>query len=221
MAVSSRKLLALVALLAPLAHANAATAKVAHDRQTPILLDAQSTSIDLKTNSAVFSKIRISQGAMSITADQGQASQQRSADLYFENNVWNFRGNVKITVEQGLLLSDDAQITFVNSVLSKAVVNGKPASFEQTVAKTGKLAKGNAETIDYDAAKHLVRFLKNAYLSNGDNEIRGQSLKYDVLAQKVIAEAEEQNSQRVRIIITPPPPKSPAPTKAPPANPTP
>jgi lipopolysaccharide transport protein LptA len=208
MAVSSRNLLALVALIAPLAQANAASA-VVPDRQAPILLDAQSTSIDLKTNSAVFSKIRISQGAMSITADQGQAGQQRSADLYFENNVWNFRGNVKITVEQGLLLSDDAQITFVNSVLSKAIVNGKPASFEQTVAKTGKLAKGNAETIDYDAAKHLVRFSKNAYLSNGDNDIRGQSLKYDVLAQKVIADAEEQNSQRVRITITPPPPKSP------------
>ena len=207
MAVSSRNLLALVALLAPLAQPHAAP--VARDRQAPILLDAQSTSIDLKTNSAVFSKIRISQGAMSITADQGQASQQRSADLYFENNVWNFRGNVKITVEQGLLLSDDAQITFVNSVLSKAIVNGKPASFEQTVAKTGKLAKGNAETIDYDATKHLVRFSKNAYLSNGDNDIRGQSLKYDVLAQKVIADAEEQNSQRVRITITPPPPKSP------------
>jgi lipopolysaccharide export system protein LptA len=206
MAVSSRNLLALVAMLAPLAQPNAAP--VARDARAPILLDAQSTSIDLKTNSAVFSKIRISQGAMSITADQGQASQQRSSDLYFENNVWNFRGNVKITVEQGLLFSDDAQITFVNSVLSRAVVNGKPASFEQTVAKTGKLAKGNAESIDYDAAKHLVRFSKNAYLSNGDNEIRGQSLKYDVLAQRVIAEADEQNSQRVRITITPPPPKS-------------
>jgi lipopolysaccharide export system protein LptA len=207
MAASSRKLLALVALLAPLAQANAAAA-VARDRQAPILLDSQSVSIDLKTNSAVFSKIRISQGAMSITADQGQASQQRSADLYFENNVWNFRGNVKITVEQGQLFSDDAQITFVNSVLSKAVVNGKPASFEQTVAKTGKLAKGHAQTIDYDASAHVVRFLKNAYLSNGDHEILGQSVKYDILAQKVIAEEAEQNSQRVHIVITPPPPKT-------------
>jgi lipopolysaccharide export system protein LptA len=207
MAVSSLSWLALVAVLAPLAQANAA-AKAAHDARAPILLDAQSTSIDLKTNSAVFSKIRISQGAMSITADQGQASQQRSADLYFENNVWNFRGNVKITVEQGQLFSDDAQITFVNSVLSKAVVNGKPASFEQTVAKTGKLAKGHAETIDYDAAKHLVRFSKNAYLNDGDHDILAQAVKYDILAQKVIAEEAEQNSQRVHITITPPPPKT-------------
>jgi len=208
MAVSSLSWLALVAVLAPLAQANAAAAKAAHDARAPILLDAQSTSIDLKTNSAVFSKIRISQGAMSITADQGQASQQRSADLYFENNVWNFRGNVKITVEQGQLFSDDAQITFVNSLLSKAVVNGKPASFEQTVAKTGKLAKGHAETIDYDAAKHLVRFSKNAYLNDGDHDILAQSVKYDILAQKVIAEEAEQNSQRVHITITPPPPKT-------------
>ena len=210
MAVSCLKYLASCALMAPLALANAPApaAAVARERESPILLDAQSTSIDLKTNSAVFTKIRISQGGMSITADQGQASQQRSADLYFQDNVWNFRGNVKITVEQGELFSDDAQITFVNNVLSKAVVNGKPAAFEQTVAKTGKLAKGNAETIDYDAAKHLVRFLKNAYLSNVDNEIRGQSLKYDVLGQKVIAEEAEQNSQRVHITITPPPPKS-------------
>ena len=209
MAVSSLSWLALVAVLAPLAQANAAAAKAAHDARAPILLDAQSTSIDLKTNSAVFSKIRISQGTMAITADQGQASQQRSADMYFENNVWNFRGNVKVTMDQGQLFSDDAQITFVNSLLSRAVVNGKPASFEQTVAKTGKLAKGSAETIDYDAAKHVVRFVKNAYLSNGDNEIRGQSLKYDVLAQKVIAEEAEQNSQRVHITITPPPKTAP------------
>jgi lipopolysaccharide export system protein LptA len=208
MAVSSRNLLALVALLAPLAQLNAATAALARDRQSPILLEAQSTSIDLKTNSAVFTKIRISQGGMSITADQGQANEQRSANLYFENNVWNFRGNVKITVEQGQLFSEDAQITFVNNVLSKAIVNGKPASFEQTVTKTGKPAKGHAETIDYDAAKHLVRFLKNAYLTNGDHEMTGQSLKYEVLAQKVIAEEAEQNSQRVRIVITPPPPKT-------------
>jgi lipopolysaccharide transport protein LptA len=208
MAVSSRNLLILIALLAPPAQLNAAPAKVAHDRQAPILLDAQSTSIDLKTNSAVFTKIRISRGAMSITADQGQANEQRSSDLYFQDNVWNFRGNVKITVEQGQLFSDDAQITFVNNELSKAIANGKPATFEQTVTKIGKPAKGHAETIDYDATKHLVRFLKNAYLTNGDHEMTGQALKYDVLGQKVIAEEAEQNSQRVRIVITPPPPKS-------------
>jgi lipopolysaccharide transport protein LptA len=209
MAVSSPgNLLTLVALLAPLAQASAAPATIARDRQQQILMDSQGGYIDLKTNTAVFNKIHISQGGMSITADQGQANQQRSQNLYFENNVWNFRGNVKIIVEQGQLFSDDAQITFVNNALSKAIANGKPASFEQTVTKTGKPAKGHADTIDYDASKHLVRFLKDAYLTNGDHEILGQSVKYDILAQKVIADEAEQNSQRIHIVITPPPPKT-------------
>jgi lipopolysaccharide transport protein LptA len=208
MAVSSPvKFLALLALLAPLTAAHAAPV-IARDRRADILLDSQGVTIDLKTNSAVFTKVKISQGSMSITADEGKASQQRSADLYFENNVWYFKGNVKIIVESGQLTSDDAQITFVNSLLSKAVVNGKPAAFEETLAKTGKLAKGHADTIDYDASKHLVRFLKDAYVTNGDHEMLGQAVKYDILGQKVIAEEAEQNSQRVHIIITPPPPKS-------------
>jgi lipopolysaccharide transport protein LptA len=207
MAASFLKCLGLAGLLLP-AQAMPANAVLARDRQLPILLDAQSNTIDLKNNSAVFSKVRISQGTMAITADQGVASQKRAANMYFENNVWVFHGNVKITMDQGQLTSDDAQITFVNNLLDKAVVNGKPAAFEQRVSKTGKLARGSADSIDYDAARHMVRFSKDAYLSNGDNEIRGQSLKYDVVGQKVIAEEAEQNSQRVHIVITPPPPKS-------------
>src|SRR5258708_12897853 len=148
MAASCLKYIALCALMAPLAEANAATAAVARDRQSPILLDSQSVSIDLKTNSAVFSKIRISQGTMAITADQGQASQQRSADMYFEDNVWNFRGNVKVTMDQGQLFSDDAQITFVNSLLTRAVANGKPPSSAQTVPKTAKLPKATPQPLD-------------------------------------------------------------------------
>jgi len=206
MAVFSLKNLSLCALLSLAAPATAAPV-LEHDARAPLLLDAQSIFIDLKTNSAVFSKIKISQGTMSITADEGKASQQSSADLYFENNIWYFKGNVKITLQQGQLNSDDAQITFVNKLLTKAVANGKPAAFEETESKNGKLAKGHSDTIDYDSSKHIVRFLKDAYLSNGDNDIRGQALKYDLVAQKVIAEEAEQNSQRVRITITPPPKK--------------
>jgi len=56
-------------------------------------------------------------------------------------------------------------------------------------------------------AKGVVRLSKNAWLSDGQNEIRGESLKYNVLAQNIVAEGSEQGSQRVHIIITPPNPK--------------
>jgi len=195
MAASILRVLALLALALPPLQAAAAQA----DQQT-ISLDAQSSELDYKNNNLVFRKVRIAQGTMSVTADQAQAT-----GLDFENSRWVFRGNVKITMDQGLLTSDEAEITFVKKLLAKAVVNGKPAAFEQPIVKTGKLARGRAETIDYDVAKGVVHLSKNAWLSDGANEIRGESLKYNVLAQNIIAEASEQGSQRVHIIITPPP----------------
>src|ERR1700733_738828 len=193
MAASILKAVALSALVLPVSAVFAAKVE-----QT-ISLDAQSFEMDLKTNNLIYRKVRIAQGNMSVTADQAQGS-----GLNFDNSRWVFRGSVRITMDQGQLTSDEAEITFAKKLLSKALVNGKPAAFEQRIAKTGKLAQGRAETIDYDVAKSVVHLSKNAWLSDGEREIRGESLKYNVLAQSVMAESSEQGSQRVHIIITPP-----------------
>jgi lipopolysaccharide export system protein LptA len=208
MAVSTLKVLAAFALLAPSEQAAAAAAR---NEQAQIELVAQSTEVDLRTNSAVFHKVRISQGNMSITADEGHATSGQN----FDNSVWVFGGHVKITMDQGQLTSDDAQITFANNVISKAVADGKPAEFEEPIVKTGKTAHGHADTINYDLATNQVHFSKGAYLSNGENEMRGESLRYNVLTQTVVAVEAEQGSQRVQFIITPPP-KSPPPKSPPP-----
>src|SRR6202035_2743401 len=122
-----------LALPAPLAIA-------AHVEQQAISLDAQSSELDYKNNNLIFHKVRITQGNMSVAADQAQAT-----GLDFENSRWVFRGNVKITMEQGQLTSDEAEVTFAKKLLSKAIVNGKPAAFEQPLAKSGKVAKGRAD----------------------------------------------------------------------------
>ena len=172
----------------------------------PIALDAQSSELDLKNNNVFFRKVKIAQGNMSVTADQGQASREALGGQ-LDNSLWIFRGNVKITMDQGQLTADDAQVNFVKKLLSKAVANGKPAQFQQRIEKTGKIALGHADTIDYDARKGIVRLSKNAWLSDGQNEVRGELLKYNVLAQTIVADAAEQGSQRVHIIIAPPPSK--------------
>ncbi len=199
MAASTRKIIAALALalLAPALPGRRALAE--HMEQQTISLDAQSSELDYKNNNLVFHKVRIAQGNMSVSADQAQGT-----GLDFDNSRWVFRGNVKVSMDQGQLTSDEAEITFARKLIAKALVNGKPAAFEQHIAKTGKLAQGRAENIDYDVTKVVVHFSKNAWLSDGQNEIRGESLKYNVLAQSILAEGSEQNSQRVHIIITPP-----------------
>src|SRR6202171_5553727 len=194
MAASTLKAFALFALALP-----ASQALAAHVEQQAISLDAQSSELDYKNNKRIFRKGRITQGNMSVAADQAPAT-----GLDFENSRWVFRGNVKITMDQGQLTSDEAEITFAKKLLSKAVVKGSPAALEQRIAKTGKLAQGRAENIDYDVTKGVLHLSKNALLSDAQNEIRGESLKYNVLAQNIVAEASEQDSKRVHIVIAPP-----------------
>jgi len=131
MAASNPKLtatlLAFAALMLPCAHALGAAAAPAG----PINLDAQSSELDLKTNNVYFRKVHIAQGADSVTADQGQATREALGSSGFDNSLWIFRGNVKITMEGGQLTADEAQINFAKKLLSKAVAHGKPAEFEQ------------------------------------------------------------------------------------------
>src|ERR1700690_4492216 len=112
MAASNPKLpatlLAFAGLMLPCAHAlGAATAPAG-----PINLDAQSSELDLRTNNVYFRKVRIVQGADSVTADQGQATRGALSDKGFDSSLWVFRGNVKITMEGGLLTADEAQVNF-------------------------------------------------------------------------------------------------------------
>ena len=204
MAASNLKVLILLALTMPTSPVLAG----AKPAQEAIALDAQSFEMDLRNNNIVYHKVHIAQGATIVSADIGSATKQTSGPD-FDNSLWIFRGNVKISMDDGELTSDDAEINFAKKALAKAVVNGKPAAFEQRVAKTGKVAHGRADTIEYDAGKGLVRLWKNAWLSDGQTEISNESLKYNVLTQSIVAESSEQGSQRVHIIITPPPPSKP------------
>jgi lipopolysaccharide transport protein LptA len=214
MAASIRKLCLGLALTWA-SHAVAAPVKAS---QEPIDVTAQYEEIDGKNKSILLRKVRIAQGNMTLTADQGQAN-GTGVENAFDNSVWVFKGAVKVTMDQGVLISDEARVTFLNKVLSNAVVTGKPASFQQKIAKSDKIAHGHADSIEYDVTKGIIRLNKDAFLDNGQFEVHGESLKYDVAKQVSSAEASEQGSQRVHIIITPPP-KSPAKTP-PPANPNP
>ena len=186
----------LIAALAPAAGA-ARGAAPAVPPDLPISLEAQSSEVD--PHNMIFRKVKITQGTMSVAADQAQAT-----GLDFENSQWVFRGAVKISMEGGELTSDQADITFEKKVLVRAVITGKPASFEQRIVKTGRLAQGRADVIDYDVARGVVRLSANAWLSDGQREISGASLTYSVAEQRVVASSADQGAQKVHITITPP-----------------
>jgi lipopolysaccharide export system protein LptA len=186
------------ALLAGAAANAAAPAPAAPplDRDQPIHLDARSSDFDYKNGTLAFHGVRISQGRFAVEADEATAT-----GLDFKDSRWVFHGNVKITTPDSSLSSDEARIAFAANAVASAQISGTPAAFEQH--RDQRVARGHAARIDYDFAAGTVRLTDDAWLSDGDNEITGRTLVYDMREQRVRAAAEDQDNQRVRITIIP------------------
>jgi len=203
-ALACAGLLACTAALA----APQSSSPLAHASQQPIDLEAASSDFDYKNNTLLFRRVKITQGPMQVTAQEASAS-----GLNFENSQWRFQGQVEIIVPDGKLESDTALVTFRNNDIARAVIKGAPASFEQKLKEKDQLARGKADTIEYDVQASTVRLTGEAWLTDGQNEIRGNTLVYDIGKQRVMANPEEKDAGGVHITINP---KSPPPAPAPP-----
>jgi lipopolysaccharide transport protein LptA len=168
---------------APTSQAAVTHAATLIDKDQPVHLDAASSEVDYKTKKMVYKDIVISQGTMRVQADRAEAT-----GLNFANSRWDFEGHVRIDAEpRGNLRSDSAVVEFRDNLISKATVVGKPADFEQKREGTTQIARGHADQIIYDVAEGTVRLTDNAWLSDGQNEISGPALVYNIRAQRVQA----------------------------------
>ena len=182
------------------------------DATKPISLDAASSDFDYRNNLLTFRKVRIAQAGMSVEADDATAT-----GLDFENSEWKFVGSVHIRMPNGLLDSDSATITFRSNQITTAKIEGSPAAFQQQRVEQ-QVARGRAGTIEYDVRRGTIELRDKAWLSDGKNEITGQTLVYDMAKERVIANPGEQDPGGVSITINPrslTPPKVPAPGPAP------
>jgi lipopolysaccharide transport protein LptA len=165
----------------------------------PINLEAASSDFDYKNNSLVFRRIHITQGGLEVTAQQASAT-----GLEFENSEWRLEGDVKITVPGGSLQSSEARVQFRNNAIVRASIKGDPAQFEQRLRENAQVARGRASSIEYNVRESTVRLSGDAWLSDGQNEIRGNTLIYDIGRERVQANPNEKDPGGVRITINPP-----------------
>jgi lipopolysaccharide transport protein LptA len=194
--------IAAAALICCFAAAAAPTEKLQQlprlSKDQPIELVAASSDVDYKNNTLVFRQVTVTQGPLKVEAQQATAT-----GLDFENSEWNLTGQVRITTADGKLASDDAKLTFRNNAIARAIVHGAPAEFEQKLEDSQQLAKGHANTIDYDLEAGTVNLQGSAWLTDGDNVIRGDTLIYDVAKQRVAANPGATAPGGVHITINP------------------
>jgi len=166
----------LTALLATAARAEAPQL----DQAAPIHLEARSSDVDYKNNTLAFHTVKITQGAYAIEADHATAT-----GLEFKASHWVFTGNVRITMPDGSLASDEARIEFVSDAIATAQITGAPAVFEQR--RDNRVAHGRAQHIDYDFAAATVQLRDDAQLSDGEKQLSGQMIVYDMRQQRLRA----------------------------------
>ncbi|MGI9247331.1 MAG: LptA/OstA family protein [Steroidobacteraceae bacterium] len=171
----------------------------AGNSEQPIKLEAASSDFDYKNNSLLFRRVKITQGVLEVTAQQANAT-----GLEFEDSEWRLQGEVRISVPGGSLQSSEARVQFRRNAIVSATINGTPAAFEQQLQQDGQTARGKASAIDYDVQKNVVRLSGDAWLSDGKNEIRGNTLVYDIAGARVQANPGGKDPDGVRITITPP-----------------
>ena len=198
----NRAILLLTAALLPVPGVGAAGA-VPDFSGLPVSVDAASSEIDARTNTLVFRNVVISQGDLRVQADHASAT-----GLNFANSRWNFDGNVRINAEQrGNLRSDQAVVEFKDNHIARAIITGKPAEFEQKRANSNAVARGHADEILYDLNDGTVRLEDEAWLSDGQNEISGPLLVYNIREQHIQAVAAPNatagSDQRVHIVVAP------------------
>lgn len=168
------------------------------DLRLPISLDADSTDWDGKTSMLMFRGLRLSQGRIGVSADQGRASK-----LDFQDSVWHFEGNVIIDVEGGHIECSSADLKFTDHTLRLATIKGLPATFELQRPESDEITYAEAGELEYDLANGIVEFSGNATITEGGNQISSNYLVYNIVEQRINAQSAGYGDEKVKIIYTP------------------
>jgi len=171
----------LLALL--MAAAGTAAAAVEQREQLPIQLTASSLNYDSNKGVVEYGAVTITQGEVRITADSAVTT-----GVNFDDSNWKFQGTVRISMPDGALASDTADVRFARGEVASASVTGAPATFEQK--RKDELAQGRADRIDFDMKRGTVELTGSAWLSDGKTEITGETLVYSTANQAVVSQKE-------------------------------
>ena len=185
MATSTRSLAASVLLVA------CSSAAAQEPGQLPIQLTAEGgLRFDSQKGMVEYDGVTITQGQIRITADRAKTTVGE-----FEDSKWQFSGTVRITMPDSTLASDTAEVKFAGGEIESAAVTGAPATFEQQ--RAAERAQGRANRIDYDLKRGTIELAGDAWLSDGQKEITGETLVYNTANQSVLSK------QQVTITIQP------------------
>jgi lipopolysaccharide transport protein LptA len=168
------------------------------DMRLPMDIDANNTTFDGKNSMIIFNGLRLTQGTVSIQADEGRATR-----MELEDSTWQFSGNVIINIGAGRIECDSADLFFDDFRLQRAVVKGSPAIYNLRRAGSDDVTHGEAGRLRYDVDAGIIEFTEQATITEGGNQISSNMLVYNIAEQRINAGSSGEEDGRVRITYTP------------------
>lgn len=166
--------------------------------------NANTSQLDFANSTWVFSgSVKIFGQGAEVTAERAEMKfadhRLQRATITGKPAVLSLDNEASVRVDAA-----EAVVTFADDDLSNVTLSGTPARFEHSIANPATtITRGSAGQLIYDLDASTITLADDAWVSQGENEIRGEEITYDIVAQRIVAGGEDQGD-RVRITITPP-----------------
>lgn len=147
-------------------------------------------------------------GLMTPTVFAAKADRNQPIDVTANEKVTDYKQGTSIytgnvVINQGSLhaTGDKATLYVEKGELVRAVLEGKPATFQELDDK-GQLVKGSANDANYLAQQQKIILTGNAKLDRQGDTLSSQQITYDMNAE-VVKAGGKTGGERVHVVIQP------------------
>lgn len=116
-----------------------------------LAVEADSVTFDAQNGSSVFKQLSVSDGTLSIRANEGSAT-----DGEGDERTWQFTGAVEIQFATAMIIAERATFRSATGQLTGGEVIGHPVAFEAMQTESRTAFRGAAGRISYDRSTGVV-----------------------------------------------------------------
>ena len=120
-----------------------------------------------------------------------------------QKGISRYRGNVRFKQGSLIIRGGTVLLYHKDGQLDKVVINGNPASFQQSPDKGGIIIMSQARKMEYIAKQSRLFLFEQARVSQGNNVFSGEKIEYDIIKGTVVAKRGESDGSRINAILEP------------------
>lgn len=131
--------------------------------------------------------------SITIMSDRAERDEQKGTTTY-AGNVTMQQGSMRIDADKVVIYNDKNKVT-------KIVATGTPARYQQKPSAKEGLVVAEADRLEYNIAQETLHLINSAFLKQEGTSLSGKRIDYDVKQSVVKAGGDEQQKQRVKMVI--------------------